>query len=141
LTQPFDEHADPTHLTGSAIIVGKRGTVLHLHKRLGIWLQPGGHIDEGESPAYAALREATEETGLALVHVDPVPRVVHVDVHAAAKGHTHLDLRYMLRPSDATEPDPEPPADESQAVRWFDWDEAIDIADAGLAGALRALRP
>src|SRR5437763_11479881 len=41
---PFDEHADPTHVTGSAIVVGARGTVLHRHRRMGIWLQPGGHV-------------------------------------------------------------------------------------------------
>ena len=39
----------PTHVTASGIVVGRRGTVLHRHKRLGIWMQPGGHIDAGES--------------------------------------------------------------------------------------------
>ena len=68
LDRPCDEHADPTHVTASGIVVGRRGTVLHLHKRLGIWMQPGGHIDAGETPATAALREATEELGLAVEH-------------------------------------------------------------------------
>ena len=45
LDQPFDEDASPIHVTGSAVVTGGRGVVLHLHKRLGIWLQPGGHID------------------------------------------------------------------------------------------------
>ena len=49
LDAPFDEHANDTHITGSAIVVGKRGVVLHLHKRLNIWLQPGGHIEQGET--------------------------------------------------------------------------------------------
>src|SRR5262245_44907890 len=65
---PFDEHADPVHVTGSAIVVGARGVVLHLHKRLGIWLQPGGHLHAGEQPWDAALREAREETGLPVQH-------------------------------------------------------------------------
>jgi hypothetical protein len=64
LAQPFDEHADPVHVTASAIVIGPRGVVLHRHKRLGLWLQPGGHIDTGEAPWDAALREAREETGL-----------------------------------------------------------------------------
>src|SRR6478672_4531930 len=63
---PFSEDADPTHVTASAIVVGSRGTVLHVHRRTGMWLQPGGHIDPGESPTDAALRETVEETGLAV---------------------------------------------------------------------------
>jgi ADP-ribose pyrophosphatase YjhB (NUDIX family) len=38
--------------------------VLHRHRVLGIWVQPGGHIDSGETPWDAAVRETAEETGL-----------------------------------------------------------------------------
>ena len=136
LERPCDEHADPTHVTASAIVTGTRGVVLHRHKRMGIWLQPGGHIEAGETPEAAALREVYEETGLTLTHPPEGPRLVHVDVHAAPKGHTHLDLRFLLVAGDA---DPTPPAHESQDVRWFGWDEAIAAADPGLVGALRSL--
>ena len=71
---PCDEHAGPTHVTASGIVVGRRGTVLHRHKRLGIWMQPGGHIDPGETPGEAARREATEELGLAVEHPAAGPR-------------------------------------------------------------------
>lgn len=138
LTRPFDEHADPVHVTGSAIVVGPRGTVLHRHKLLGLWLQPGGHVDAGEEPPEAALREAAEETGLAVRHPGGGPTLVHVDVHPGPRGHTHLDLRYLLEADDA---DPTPGEGESQDVRWFAWDQAIAAADAGLVGALTALRP
>src|SRR5271169_5069540 len=90
LARPFDVEADRTHVTGSAIVVGRRGTVLHMHKRLHRWMQPGGHLDPGESPWEAALRESEEETGLSLRHPDSGPRLVHVDVHPAADGHVHL---------------------------------------------------
>ena len=138
LPAPLDEHADPVHVTASAIVVGPRGVILHLHRRLQIWVQPGGHIDAGEPPWDAALREAVEETGLAVRHPDRGPVVVHVDVHPGGRGHTHLDLRYLLL---AGPEDPAPPEGESQEVHWFPWDEAIARADPGLEGALRALRP
>ena len=138
LERPFDEHADPVHVTGSAIVVGPRGVVLHRHKRLGIWLQPGGHVEPGETPWEAALREAHEETGLDVRHPPEGPRFVHVDVHPGPRGHTHLDLRYVLEAGDA---DPAPPPGESQAVFWFSWDDAVRVADPGLVGALRAVRP
>jgi 8-oxo-dGTP pyrophosphatase MutT (NUDIX family) len=137
LPDPTDEHADPTHVTASAIVVGPRGTVLHLHKRLGRWMQPGGHIDPGESPPFAARREATEELGLAVEHPAGGPHLVDLDVHEAALGHTHLDLRYLLLGADA---DPDPPPGESPEARWYSWDEATAIADEALAGALVVAR-
>lgn len=133
LDDPYDEHADPTHVTASAIVVGRRGTVLHLHKRLVRWMQPGGHIDPGESPSDAARREAVEELGLDVTHPADGPRLIHLDVHQAALGHTHLDLRYLLFGS---QDDPHPPPGESPDARWFDWDTARAMADEALAPAL-----
>jgi len=137
LKDPFDEEADPVHLTGSAVVVGPRGTILHLHKRLNRWMQTGGHLDSGEMPHDAALRESEEETGLELTHPADGPRLLHVDVHPAAEGHTHLDLRYLLIGPDE---DPSPPPGESPHVRWFPWSEALELADTALIGALRVAR-
>jgi 8-oxo-dGTP pyrophosphatase MutT (NUDIX family) len=137
LSAPCDEHAQPTHVTASGIVVGTRGTVLHLHKRLGIWMQPGGHIDAGETPDVAARREATEELGLVVEHPASGPSLVNIDVHDAALGHTHLDLRYLLIAGDD---DPHPPPDESPDARWCDWDEAMALADDALIDALRVAR-
>jgi 8-oxo-dGTP pyrophosphatase MutT (NUDIX family)/RimJ/RimL family protein N-acetyltransferase len=137
LPQPFDEDADPTHVTASALVIGTRGVVLHRHKRLGMWLQPGGHIDAGERPHDAALREAREETGLP-VSLARGDDLLHVDVHPGPRGHTHLDLRYLV---DTQDVDPAPPAGESQDVAWFSWSDAIAVADPGLEGVLRALQP
>jgi 8-oxo-dGTP pyrophosphatase MutT (NUDIX family) len=141
LPRPFDRHSDPTHVTGSALVTGRRGVLLHKHKRLGIWLQPGGHLEEGESPWAAARREAEEETGLALQWAEPTstPTLAHVDVHDGGLGHTHLDLRYLLTVTgdDA----PQPREGESQEVRWFDWPTAIELADPGLVALVRDQRP
>jgi len=137
LEAPFDEDVNDIHITGSAIVVGNRGVVLHLHKRLNIWLQPGGHIEHGETPAQGALREAQEETGLTVRHPDTGPVLVHLDVHPGPRGHTHLDVRYIVMADDV---DPAPGADESQDVAWFAWDDAIAMADKGLVGALKMVR-
>ncbi|MDA8357536.1 MAG: NUDIX domain-containing protein [Actinomycetota bacterium] len=137
LERPCDELADPVHVTASGIVVGRRGTVMHRHRRLGRWMQPGGHIDPGETPPAAALRECTEETGLAMQFDPRGPRVVHVDVHEAANGHTHLDLRFLLVGADD---DPAPPPGESPDVRWCSWEEAEEMADDALAGGLRSAR-
>ena len=139
LTEPYDEALGLVHVTASAIVVSDAGdkVALHLHKRLGMWLQPGGHIDAGETPAQGALREAEEETGLPVHHEDGNGLFVHVDVHAGPKGHTHHDLRYVVR---APEVPMNPAEGESPDARWFSWDEAIEIADVGLVGGLLATK-
>lgn len=139
LPAPFDRDADLTHVTGSAVIIGPSGVLLHRHKRLGMWLQPGGHLEPGEPPWDAARREAEEETGLHFEPWSDPPPLLHLDVHAGGRGHTHLDLRYLLRV--AGDDAPRPAAGESQEVEWFAWPAAIDRADPGLAGLLRHLRP
>lgn len=137
LDRPFDEDADLTHVTGSGIVVGSRGVILHKHRRLSRWMQPGGHVEPGENPAEAAVRECTEETGLAVEHPPDGPALVHVDVHQASKGHIHLDVRYLLY---APDEDPAPPPEESQDVAWFSWEKAVDMADDALRGALDTAR-
>jgi 8-oxo-dGTP pyrophosphatase MutT (NUDIX family) len=136
LPRPLDRDADPVHVTASALIANEHGVVLHLHKLIGLWLQPGGHIELGEAPSGAALREAIEETGLRCRWTDAGRVLFHVDVHPAARGHTHLDLRYVL----TAEGEPSPARGESRSVHWFTWDDAIAAADPGLVGALHKLR-
>ncbi len=137
LDRPWDREADPVHLTGSGIVTGVRGSVLHHHRRLHRWLQPGGHIELGEAPSDAALRESEEETGLVLSHPVSGPVLIHVDVHPSAAGHTHLDLRYLLV---AGSEDPSPPPGESPLVRWFEWEAAEAVADDALRVALSSAR-
>lgn len=138
LPRPFDRHADATHVTGSTVVVGPAGVLLHLHKKLHLWLQPGGHLEPGEAPWEAARREAEEETGLRFgAWGAGPPALVHVDVHPGGQGHVHLDLRYLLEVDG--DDSPRPPAGESQEVRWFSWRDAVTTADPGLSGFLAAV--
>jgi 8-oxo-dGTP pyrophosphatase MutT (NUDIX family) len=131
----FDEEVNDHHITASTFVVSERGVILHLHRKLQIWVQPGGHVDEGETPVEAALRETLEETGLNAVHCDP-PNLFHVDVHPGPRGHTHYDLRYILL-SPAV--DPSPPPGESPEVYWFDFDAAQVRCEPALAPSLGKL--
>ena len=132
---PFSETENDHHVTASSFVISSRGVILHRHRRLGIWVQPGGHVDAGESPEAACLRETIEETGLVVHHLEPVV-LFHVDVHPGPRGHTHYDLRYVL----VGEPlDPRPPENESPDVFWFDFAAAVERAEPTLAAALEKL--
>ena len=137
LSDPGNKSADLTHLTASAVVIGSRGVILHRHRRLHRWMQPGGHIEAGETPEVAVVRECLEETGLTVTHPPDGPLLVHVDVHRAAEDHVHLDLRYLVwAPPD----DPSPAPTESQDVAWFSWRSAEALADEALVGALVSAR-
>lgn len=138
LAAPLDRHAGQVHVTGSGLVFGPRGVLLLRHRRLGIWVQPGGHLEPGEAPWEAALRETEEETGIEVELVGSPgapPPLAHLSVHSAADGHRHLDLRYLLTPRGDDRP--APPAGESQEVRWCTMAEALELADVELAGYLR----
>ncbi|MFP4636407.1 MAG: NUDIX hydrolase [Nitriliruptoraceae bacterium] len=137
LDRPLDEHADPTHVTGSAIVLdADLRVLLHRHKRLARWLQPGGHLEPGEAPWDAAVRETHEETGVVVRHPDDGPRLVHVDVHEGPRGHVHLDLRYLLRAESGASLSPA--EGESRDVAWWPAQTAIAEVDPSAAAAIRA---
>jgi 8-oxo-dGTP pyrophosphatase MutT (NUDIX family) len=116
------------HLTGSALVVdaaGERVVVLH-HRKLGRWLQPGGHCDGDANLAAVALREATEETGIDGLRVLAV--AVDLDVHEVAPPddgpHLHLDVRYLVQAPPGAEPRRN---HESNEIRWATLDELTEL--------------
>lgn len=112
---------EPGHITASALVVSAAGdaTLLTLHPRVGRWLQLGGHCEESDTTlAGAALREATEESGIAGLRISPVP--IHLDVHpitcSLGKPTRHFDVRFLVRAPVHAEPTL---SSESLDLRWW----------------------
>jgi 8-oxo-dGTP pyrophosphatase MutT (NUDIX family) len=121
----------PDHLTASALVVDSDGSrvLLCLHRKVGLWLQFGGHIEEDDATvAGAALREAKEESGiegLTLFGSGPV----RLDRHTApcdADARYHLDVQYLASAPVGAEPIV---SSESLDVRWFAPDALPDQTD------------
>lgn len=142
----FCAHCEVGHITASAAIVDpdQKRALLHYHKRLGRWLQVGGHAEYETGFAAVALREAREETGLPdLAHIPPsdAPAPVDYDVHTIPQRgdmpeHLHLDLRYVLA---THQPDALAPSKgESTRFRWLSYSDVLNM-DLEIDDSLRRL--
>ena len=132
----IDEHPDALersceegHLTASTIVLdAARARVLLMdHRKLGKWLQMGGHADGEGDLAAVALSEAEDEsgiTGLALL-AGPVDLDVHlIEGVDGEQAHLHLDVRYAaVAPPGAVAAGNA----ESREVRWFTLDELVSL--------------
>ncbi|NDK26496.1 NUDIX hydrolase [Streptomyces sp. TR1341] len=128
------------HVTASALVLDpERGRVLlTLHRKLRMWLQMGGHCEPGDATvAAAALREATEESGMAGLTLLP-GGPVRLDRHPIPSPcHWHYDVQYAaLAPSGAVAAI----SDESLDLRWFPYDEVASVADESVVRLLDASR-
>lgn len=144
----WDRAPELGHFTGSALVLSADGerTLLCHHRKLGRWLQPGGHADGDRDLRSVALREAREETGLPGLTVEP--SILDLDRHwiparGAEPGHWHYDVRFLVRagPDEAFVVSPE-----SNALAWWPLarvlaDPAIDPSLQRMARLAAALRP
>ena len=98
-----------------------------LHKKLQIWIQPGGHADGDGNLARVALREAIEETGIEELEV--LTPGIDCDVHIIPQRlnepeHIHLDVRYLIR---APENSKIKRNHESVDMRWVEFSELMEL--------------
>ncbi|MBV2362717.1 NUDIX domain-containing protein [Streptomonospora sp. NEAU-YY374] len=128
------------HLTASAAIVDPEGTraVLTLHRKIGKWLQTGGHCEDGDpSLSAAALREAAEESGITGLRLLPGP--VRLDRHwvGCGGGTWHLDVQYAVV-AEAGDAPLALDAEESADLGWFPVDAVPEPSDDACRSLVRA---
>lgn len=138
---PFRRERLAGHFTASAWVVDRGGTrtLLTHHRKLGLWLQLGGHCDGERDLAVAALKEAEEESGLDGLSIER--ELFDLDrhwipEHKGVPAHWHYDVRFVVR---AGADERFVVSDESHALAWRDIaalarDDAADPSVRRMAG-------
>lgn len=129
-----------TCICGGSVIFSNGKILLLKHKKLGIWLYPGGHVDEGETPVQTAVREAKEETGYK-IKILGNPKLGKLDENVASEQpnplitlyehvpykteeHMHFDLVYIAQPMGEAQAIEE---GESKELKWISKEDVEDL--------------
>lgn len=136
--------------TVTGFIVHHQKVLLILHKNLGLWLPPGGHIELHEDPEEALVREIREECGMDITiwgskldvlseRTKPLYVPAFMDIHTISDTHRHIGMQYFCTtPSDTFTIN----EDELDDIRWFSADdlETVDLLPEIKRYAQEALR-
>lgn len=128
------------HVTASALVVNHDGSqaLLTLHPRVGKWLQLGGHCEEEDPTIHAAaLREATEESGIDDLLLEPNLLGIHVHPITCSLGvpTRHLDLQFLAHAPEGAQI---AVSDESLDLRWWPLDQIPEEDHSVIVLAQRA---
>jgi 8-oxo-dGTP pyrophosphatase MutT (NUDIX family) len=103
----------------------ERCLLLGDHRKSGLWLPPGGHVEDGEDPRQAVIREAREELGITAEFAGDTPFFLTVTPTRGPHRHLDVDLWFILKAARHGAPlDPDPR--EFRSIRWLGLDEPRD---------------
>lgn len=135
------DHADRDFVASAWIVRNGKILLIH-HRKSGLWLPPGGHIDPGETPHETAVREALEETGIHVNLLDSaenvgesynLPHPFRINLHPVTDDHWHCGFGYLAeveKEGEATH------AHEHNGMNWFSIDE-LQTTDKNLPEAVQ----
>lgn len=129
---PFKRERVAGHFTASCWLVDRSGerVLLTHHRKLGLWLQLGGHADGERDLHVAALKEAEEESGLSGLRIDaPIFDLDRhwIPEHKGVPAHWHYDVRYVVH---AGEDEAYTVSEESHDLTWRNIGELAEDDDA-----------
>ncbi len=131
------EDAD-VEFTASVYVIKDDSVLMLYHGKYDHWVHPGGHIDPGETPDEAALREAEEETGVEAEILEDfrpdkqleesfnLPQPFNISLYQIREGQWHCDFAYLARvkkEGEATH------GHEHEGVEWFDLEDIEEHKD------------
>ena len=132
------------HFAVSGFVMNQSHTKLLMvyHKKMGVWVIPGGHLEENEYPFEGAKREVLEETGVEAKILDysevqtpeskeekQIPNAyITLSESIPAKGdkdaHIHMDLIYLAEADENANILPQ--EDEVSDAKWMTFEEVLD---------------
>ena len=127
------------HFTATGVVFNVKDEILMIrHKKLGVWLPPGGHINENELPCEAVLREIYEETGVkaavitaaqdtcvpACDYMLPVPMEILLEDTEGTGLHNHIDMIYLCLSENS---DLKPQENEVDGIGWFTAESIMEL--------------
>lgn len=128
--------------TATAYTVHENKVLLIHHKKMGVWLPPGGHVDPNELPTQTAIRETKEETGYEIEIISPhqilefdfpnasslpLPfqsSLEKIPANAKQEAHEHIDLIYLGKLVGGAMLVKK---DEVLGVKWFSLQELLEL--------------
>lgn len=132
------------HVTASAVVVNESYDAMLLmhHKKLDIWLQFGGHVDDNPDIEAMARQELMEESGIA--HAKRVSKnIFDLSIHEVSERsdepeHLHFDIRFLY--SVSSDVSFEVNRDEGYDIRWFNLDKIQELEKCWLDRVVRKVK-